>query len=148
MPELDVCVVGEINLDLIFYGLSKELILDCELLVSGLALTLGSASAIFAHNLAMLGTKAGFISKTGTEALRDRNALTNFMHQQCSGTPPGGARCPIQNKELYPEKRLGQPPKSYGCELTSSSRWSLNSAGSFATPLAAASTVPRSLASL
>jgi sugar/nucleoside kinase (ribokinase family) len=69
MPTLDVCVVGEINLDLILYGLPKELVLDRELLASGLALTLGSSSAIFAHNLAMLGDKVGFISKTGGDAL-------------------------------------------------------------------------------
>ena len=69
MPTLDVCVVGEINLDLILYGLPKELVLDRELLASGLALTLGSSSAIFAHNLAMLGNRVGFISKTGGDAL-------------------------------------------------------------------------------
>ena len=64
MPTLDVCVVGETNLDLILYGLPKDLVLDRELLANGLALTLGSSSAIFAHNLAMLGSKVGFISKT------------------------------------------------------------------------------------
>jgi len=69
MPSLDVCVVGEINLDLILYGLPKELVLDRELLATGLALTLGSSSAIFAHNLAMLGNKVGFVSKAGTDAL-------------------------------------------------------------------------------
>src|SRR5271165_5137729 len=69
MPKLDVCVVGEINLDLILYGLPKELVLDRELLASGLAMTLGSSSAIFAHNLAMLGSKVGFVSKTGGDAL-------------------------------------------------------------------------------
>jgi sugar/nucleoside kinase (ribokinase family) len=69
MPTLDVCVVGEINLDLILYGLPKELVLDRELLANGLALTLGSSSAIFAHNLAMLGNKVGFISKTGRDSL-------------------------------------------------------------------------------
>ena len=69
MPELDVCVVGEINLDLILYGLPKDLVLDRELLATGLALTLGSSSAIFAHNLAMLGTKVGFVSKTGGDPL-------------------------------------------------------------------------------
>ena len=67
MPTLDACVVGEINLDLILYGLPKELVL--ELLASGLALTLGSSSAICAHNLATLGSKVGFISKTGGDAL-------------------------------------------------------------------------------
>jgi sugar/nucleoside kinase (ribokinase family) len=69
MPTLDVCVVGEINLDLILYGLPKELVLDRELLANGLALTLGSSSAIFAHNLAMLGSKVGFISRTGGDTL-------------------------------------------------------------------------------
>src|ERR1700735_625641 len=69
MPKLDVCVVGEINLDLILYGLPKELVLDRELMASGLAVTLGSSSAIFAHNLAMLGSKVGFISKTGGDPL-------------------------------------------------------------------------------
>lgn len=69
MPELQVCVVGEINLDLILYGLPNELVLDRELLASGLALTLGSSSAILAHNLSMLGTKVGFVSKIGSDPL-------------------------------------------------------------------------------
>jgi len=66
---IEVCVVGELNLDLILYGLPKELTLDRELLASGLALTLGSSSAIFAHNLSMLGTHVGFIAKTGEDPL-------------------------------------------------------------------------------
>ena len=69
MSKLDVCVVGEINLDLILYGLPKELVLDRELLASGLALTLGSSSAIFAHNLSLLGNKVGFVSKIGDDPL-------------------------------------------------------------------------------
>src|ERR1035441_4493678 len=69
MSDLDVCVVGETNLDLILYGLPKMLELDRELLASGLAVTLGSSSAIFAHNLSMLGTKVGFVSKTGGDPL-------------------------------------------------------------------------------
>jgi sugar/nucleoside kinase (ribokinase family) len=69
MKALDVCVVGEINLDLILYGLPKELVLDRELLANRMALTLGSSSAICAHNLASLGTKVGFISTTGGDPL-------------------------------------------------------------------------------
>ncbi len=69
MRKLDVCVVGEINLDLILYGLPRELVVDRELLASGLALTLGSSSAIFAHNLAALGSKVGFMSKIGSDPL-------------------------------------------------------------------------------
>lgn len=65
----EVVVVGELNLDLILYGLPRELALDRELLANGLALTLGSSSAIFAHNLATLGTRVGFVSKIGDDAL-------------------------------------------------------------------------------
>ncbi|MGA7380705.1 MAG: carbohydrate kinase family protein [Terriglobales bacterium] len=66
---IEVCVVGELNLDLILYGLPKDLVLDREHLASGLALTLGSSSAIFAHNLSSLGTQVGFISKIGADPL-------------------------------------------------------------------------------
>jgi sugar/nucleoside kinase (ribokinase family) len=97
MSDLDVCVVGEINLDLILYGLPKMLELDRELLASGLAVTLGSSSAIFAHNLAVLGTKVGFVSKTGGDALGqmalDRLAAAGVdvghVSQGTGGTPTG-----------------------------------------------------------
>jgi sugar/nucleoside kinase (ribokinase family) len=69
MPPFDVCVVGEINLDLILYGLPKTLVLDRELLATNMAVTLGSSSAIFAHNLAVLGTRVGFIGKIGRDEL-------------------------------------------------------------------------------
>lgn len=69
MAPADVCVIGEINLDLILYGLPDELVLDRELLANNLALTLGSSSAIFAHNLAAIGSKVGFISKVGRDPL-------------------------------------------------------------------------------
>jgi sugar/nucleoside kinase (ribokinase family) len=66
---IEVCVVGEINLDLILYGLPKDLVLDREHLARNMAFTLGSSSAIFAHNLCTLGTQVGFISKTGRDLL-------------------------------------------------------------------------------
>jgi sugar/nucleoside kinase (ribokinase family) len=68
MP-LDVCVVGEINPDLILYGLPKELKPEEESLIGGFRLTLGSSSAIFAHNLSVLGTGVGMVSKIGADAL-------------------------------------------------------------------------------
>ena len=97
MPDLDVCVVGETNLDLILYGLPKMLELDRELLATGLSITLGSSSAIFAHNLSMLGTKVGFVSKTGGDALGqmalDRLAVAGVdvahVSQGSGGTPTG-----------------------------------------------------------
>jgi len=66
---IEVCVVGELNLDLILYGLPKDPPSDRELLASGLSLTLGSSSAIFAHNLSMLGTKVGLVSRIGPDPL-------------------------------------------------------------------------------
>ena len=48
---IEVCVVGELNLDLILYGLPEDLVLDREHLASDMAFTLGSSSGIFAHNL-------------------------------------------------------------------------------------------------
>jgi len=69
MPQIEVCVVGEINLDLILYGLPKVLELNRELLASNMAFTLGSSSGIFAHNLSTLGTKVGFIAKIGEDPL-------------------------------------------------------------------------------
>ncbi|MGH9433248.1 MAG: carbohydrate kinase family protein [Terriglobia bacterium] len=69
MKRFDVTVVGELNLDLILYGLPPELPPERELLATGLTLTLGSSSAIFAHNLAKLGSRVGFISRIGTDPL-------------------------------------------------------------------------------
>lgn len=69
MPQFDVTVVGELNLDLILYGLPDELEPERELLADGLSLTLGSSSAIFAHNLSVLGGRVGFISRIGDDPL-------------------------------------------------------------------------------
>jgi len=65
----DVSVIGELNLDLIFYGLPQELQLEREHLAKELSITLGSSSAIFAHNLALLGNKVGFSSCIGSDPL-------------------------------------------------------------------------------
>ena len=68
MP-LDVCVVGEINPDLILYGVPAQLKPEEESLINGFRLTLGSSSAIFAHNLSVLGTRVGMVSKIGADSL-------------------------------------------------------------------------------
>jgi sugar/nucleoside kinase (ribokinase family) len=67
MPRFDVTLAGELNLDLILYGLPDALPPETELLASDMMLTLGGSSAIVAHNLAALGCKVGFISKIGTD---------------------------------------------------------------------------------
>ncbi len=67
MATFDVSVIGELNLDLILYGLPQELVLEHEHLAKDLSITLGSSSAIFAHNLALLGNKVGFSSCIGSD---------------------------------------------------------------------------------
>lgn len=67
MAKFDVSVIGELNLDLILYGLPPELTLEHEHLAKDLSITLGSSSAIFAHNLACLGNKVGFSSAIGSD---------------------------------------------------------------------------------
>ena len=69
MPQFDVTVVGELNLDLILHGLPDQLLPESEHLADRLTLTLGSSSAIFAHNLAVLGSRVGFISRIGQDPL-------------------------------------------------------------------------------
>jgi sugar/nucleoside kinase (ribokinase family) len=66
---LDVAIVGEINLDLILYGLPQQMPLERELLANDFRMTLGSSSAILAHNLAALGTRVGFATCVGTDAM-------------------------------------------------------------------------------
>ena len=71
MPDFDVSVVGELNLDMIMYGLPKALELDREYLAKDFDVTLGSSSAIFAHNLATLGNKVAFSSSVGTDSFAE-----------------------------------------------------------------------------
>ncbi len=67
--QFDVTIAGEINLDLILYGLPEAMPMERELLADDFRLTLGSSSAILAHNLAALGVSVGFITVLGDDAL-------------------------------------------------------------------------------
>jgi sugar/nucleoside kinase (ribokinase family) len=69
MPRFDVTIAGEVNLDLILYGLPPELSPDRELLADRMMLTLGGSSSILAHNLAALGSQVGFQSIVGDDHL-------------------------------------------------------------------------------
>jgi len=67
MKDIDVLVVGELNVDLILtvgvtpgYGQAEKLVDDATL-------TLGSSSAIFACGAAQLGLKVAFIGKVGDD---------------------------------------------------------------------------------
>jgi len=67
-PALDVVIAGEANLDLLLYGLPEALPMEREMLASDMKLVLGGSPAITAHNLAMLGSRVGFISLTADDA--------------------------------------------------------------------------------
>jgi sugar/nucleoside kinase (ribokinase family) len=69
MPRFDVTIAGELNLDLILYGLPEQLAPERELLADRMMLTLGSSSAIVSHNLAALGSRVGFQSRIGDDPL-------------------------------------------------------------------------------
>jgi sugar/nucleoside kinase (ribokinase family) len=60
--RFDVTLVGDMNLDLLLYGLPEDLPCERELLARDMAIRVGGSGAITAHNLAALGSKVGFIS--------------------------------------------------------------------------------------
>ena len=67
--RFDITIAGETNLDLILYGLPEVMPTERELLASDFKITLGGSSSILAHNLAMLGSRVGFITQVGTDEL-------------------------------------------------------------------------------
>lgn len=64
--RLDVIVVGELNIDLVLHGVPMP-VYEKEKLAKDMQFTVGSSSAITAHNLAALGTKVGFVGKVGAD---------------------------------------------------------------------------------
>lgn len=69
MKRFDISVLGELNSDLILYGLPPVLEPEREHLANDFAMTLGSSSAIFAHNISLLGSRVGFTSCIGDDSL-------------------------------------------------------------------------------
>jgi sugar/nucleoside kinase (ribokinase family) len=67
--RMDISIAGEVNLDLILYGLEEAMPVDREILASNFEMTLGSSSAILAHNLAVLGSRVGFVTRYGSDAM-------------------------------------------------------------------------------
>jgi sugar/nucleoside kinase (ribokinase family) len=67
LKPFDVAIAGEINLDLILYGLPMQMPVERELLASDFRVTLGSSSAIVAHNLASLGSRVSFTTMVGPD---------------------------------------------------------------------------------
>lgn len=69
--DLDVVVVGELNVDLILTGLPSLPEMGKGKLAKDVNFTLGSASAIFASNIARLGLNVGFLGKIGDDYFGD-----------------------------------------------------------------------------
>ncbi len=67
MKDIDVLVVGELNVDLILTGDVTPGFGQAEKLVDDATLTLGSSSAIFACGAARLGLRVAFIGKVGDD---------------------------------------------------------------------------------
>src|SRR5882724_6776515 len=67
MKTFDITIAGELNLDLILYGLPAEMQTERELLANDFQATLGSSSAIVAHNASTLGAKVAFTTSVGND---------------------------------------------------------------------------------
>ena len=67
MKNIDVLVVGELNVDIILNQIDGFPEVGKEKLAKKLTVTLGSSSAIFASNLSTLGAKVAFLGKIGTD---------------------------------------------------------------------------------
>ena len=63
----DLAIAGELNLDLILFGLPLIMETERDLLGTGFISTLGSSSAIVAHNAAMLGLRVRFATLVGDD---------------------------------------------------------------------------------
>ncbi len=65
----DASIAGEVNLDLILYGLAESIPVEREVLATNFQVTLGGSSSIVAHNLASLGAKVSFSTRVGKDEL-------------------------------------------------------------------------------
>lgn len=71
MSQLDIVVVGELNVDMILQDLNSFPEMGKEKIARNMLLTMGSASAILACNIARLGVKVGFIGQLGKDLYAD-----------------------------------------------------------------------------
>lgn len=67
MKKFDVIAIGELNVDLILNNIDGELEIGKEKLAQDMVMTLGSSTAIFAANIASLGTKTAFVGMIGKD---------------------------------------------------------------------------------
>lgn len=66
-----ILVIGELNVDIVATGLRSTPEMGTEILAEDCALTLGSASAIFAAGVAKLGHSVTFVSQVGRDYFGD-----------------------------------------------------------------------------
>ncbi len=71
VKPFDVLVVGELNVDIILNQIDRPVAVGKEVLANAMTLTLGSSSAIFASNLATLGSRVTFSGKLGQDDFGD-----------------------------------------------------------------------------
>lgn len=93
MPNFDIAIAGEVNLDLILYGLTDPMPVERELLATNFELTLGSSSAILAHNMAVLGSRVAFQTLAGDDEMgrvaMERLAESQVDLSRCRMGAPG-----------------------------------------------------------
>ncbi|MCK4966641.1 carbohydrate kinase family protein [bacterium] len=77
--KLDTIVIGELNIDLILWGMPFPEY-EKEKLAEDMRFTMGSSSAITAHNLSIIGSKVGFIGKAGNDT------FGNYMIENLRGS--------------------------------------------------------------
>lgn len=89
--KYDVIVIGELNVDLILDGADREMEVGKEIFATGMTLTLGSSSAIFASNLSAWGARVSFLGKVGndnyaslvTESLQSKSVdISNIIYEK------------------------------------------------------------------
>ena len=69
--EIDVVVVGELNVDIILNEIESLPVIGKEIMAGSMSVTLGSSSAIFASNLSAMGPQVAFIGKIGKDNFAD-----------------------------------------------------------------------------
>ncbi|RYY69869.1 MAG: carbohydrate kinase family protein, partial [Chitinophagaceae bacterium] len=87
MMKKDVLVVGELNVDILLNKVKGLPVIGQEILADEMLFTLGSSSAIFAANLASLGTSVSFCGMVGKDMfgqyvlseLANRNVETKLI---------------------------------------------------------------------
>lgn len=87
MKKFDVIAIGELNVDLILNRIDGEPEVGKEKFAQDMLLTLGSSTAIFAANIASLGTTTGFVGMIGKDSfgqlikqsLLEKGVNTDFL---------------------------------------------------------------------